>query len=141
MQRLRIGDVVGSFENGVLKRRGRVLKILADDVYEVGWETTGPSTIRATEDLRRIPIPAMLLTSLDLQVYGEGLTDAELRGGREHRITDRPWRLADDHTQKLRALLDANGFDATTPIWAEERAGIDGFFLVQQHRSERAPRG
>ena len=73
----------------------------------------------------------MWLTFLELQVHGEGLTEADLRGGSKHRRTDHPWPVAEDHKQLLRSLLEPNGFDIMQMILAQEFVDRDAFLLTQ----------
>lgn len=71
----------------------------------------------------------MWISFLELSV--QGITEQEFRGGANHRRTDFPWEIAEAHKQEMQHLLEANGFDATQPIWAQEQVNQDGFLLTQ----------
>jgi hypothetical protein len=71
------------------------------------------------------------LSWAELQVYGMGLTAEDLRGGAKHRRTDHPWPLAKEHQEELSRWLEANGFDSSRPVFAQEVVDGDYFVITQ----------
>jgi hypothetical protein len=78
-------------------------------------------------------MPKEFLPFLDLSVHGEGITEAEFRGGSTSKRTNQPWPVKDEHKQVLRPILEAWGFDVSKEILAQETVDTDGFWLTQPH--------
>ncbi len=76
-------------------------------------------------------MPRMFLSFLDLSIHGEGITEAEFRGGSTSKRTDHPWPVKDEHKQVLHAILEAAGFDMSKGILAQETVDTDGFHLTR----------
>lgn len=76
-------------------------------------------------------MPKEFLPFLMLSVHGEGITDADFRGGSAHKQTAHPWPVKDEHKQTLRSILEPWGFDVSKEILAQETVDTDGFYLTQ----------
>lgn len=67
-----------------------------------------------------------------LDLSDRELTERDFRGGSKDRRSNFPWEVPGEHKGKMRALLEANGFAVTQPIWAQPKFNGDGFILTQE---------
>lgn len=60
-----------------------------------------------------------------------GVAEEAVRGWGRRRRTDGPWLLPADTAERLRALLEARGFDPARGLTVREDADRNGFELSQ----------
>jgi hypothetical protein len=126
-----IGQIRGRYRDGVLVDRGRVVKVSKSmsngfRYAQTIWECGGQSC----DEERILHVTTGTITYQDLE--RAGISSEEFRRGRNGRLTDYAWSIAENHRRLLRNWLEPQGFDVGKDIAARELPSGDQISLTQE---------